>query len=93
MCIDKQEDYDFEYERHNTFMSNIKKEYMSLIFQAAHETGYNIFVKEEATDCYDNPLPNYIEVHTNETERAHTTFWNRYDELKNEVAEDEKAQR
>lgn len=67
------------------FLVNLKKENKPLILQAAKESGYRIYVEDEA---FQNPLlgelkplAGMISVYTWDIKRLHLSFWDKYDEI------------
>ena len=63
-----------------SFMTNTKASNKEIILQAAKDTGFDIEVRNIATDSSGKVLDNYIEVHTKE-HKDHSEFWDRFDEL------------
>jgi hypothetical protein len=63
------------------FLSNIKKEWEPFILQAAKDTGFNIYVEQEALDNLGRIVEKYVGVYTRDINRSHEPFWNRFEEL------------
>lgn len=66
-----------------TFIGNIKKEHGIIAIQAGRDTGFNIWIENNATDVFGNPIDYFVELHSSEN-KDHEPFWKRYKELKNE---------
>lgn len=68
----------------DSFMSNIPAKYAELLQHAAAETNYEIIISEDATTRDGYPMPEYVAVYAT-SNRDHSKFWNRFDELKAKV--------
>jgi len=65
----------------SSHLINTKKENAPLIIQAARDTGYDIYIEQEAFDRNLHPLPDMIAVYTKNIYKDHGRFWKRYTEL------------
>lgn len=65
----------------DTFMTNIDAYEKERILRAAKDTGFDIFVCDNAFYGEYILLKGYVAVHTNEKGKDHSKFWDRFHEL------------
>ena len=66
----------------SSLLTNMQACDAPVLRKAAQNTGFNIYIENEAFSCYGKKIPNTIGVYSCDIYKDHSDFWNEFNKLK-----------